>query len=66
MGIKIDTLPPALRAQVEAKLRAEDKRRLLASSPVNAHRIAKDAQERGTGKETGGRAAGGRHNISIG
>ena len=45
MGIKIDTLPPALRAQVEAKLRAEDKRRLLASSPVNAHRIAKDAQD---------------------
>ena len=27
MGIKIDTLPPALRAQVDAKLRAEDKRR---------------------------------------
>ena len=43
MGIKIDTLPPALRAQVEAKLRAEDKRRRPASSPVNAHRIAKDA-----------------------
>ena len=44
MGIKIDTLPPALRAQVEAKLRAEDTRR-LASSPVNAHRIAQDAQD---------------------
>ena len=42
MGIKIDTLPPALRAQVEAKLRAEDKRR-QASSPVNAHGIAQDA-----------------------
>lgn len=42
MGIKLDTLPPALRAQVEAKLKAEDKRR-LASSPVNAHRIAQDA-----------------------
>ena len=41
MGIKIDALPPALRAQVEAKLRAEDKRR-KASSPVNAHRIAHD------------------------
>ena len=58
MGIKIDTLPPALRAQVEAKLMAEDARR-LASSPVNAPRIAQDAPERGTGKETGGRAAGG-------
>ena len=32
MGIKIDTLPPALRAQVEAKLRAEDKRRLASSN----------------------------------
>lgn len=29
MGIKLDTLPPALRAQVEAKLKAEDKRRLI-------------------------------------
>jgi hypothetical protein len=44
MGIKIETLPPALRAQVEAKLRAEDKRRMQASSPVNAHRIAQDAR----------------------
>jgi len=44
MGIKIDTLPPALRAQVEAKLRAEDKLR-LASSPVNAHGIAQDAPD---------------------
>jgi hypothetical protein len=42
MGIKIEALPPALRAQVEAKLRAEDKRRQPASSPVNAHRIAQD------------------------
>lgn len=44
MGIKIDTLPPALRAQVEAKLMAEDTRR-LASSPVNVHRIAQDAPD---------------------
>lgn len=44
MGIKIDTLPPALRAQVEVKLRADDTRR-LASSPVDAHRIAQDAQD---------------------
>jgi len=51
MGIKIDTLPPALRAQVEAKLRAEDKRR-LASSPVNAHRIAQDAQDAPGGTQT--------------
>ena len=42
MGIKLDTLPLALRAQVEAKLRAEDKRR-LASSPM-------DAQDSPTGK----------------
>ena len=58
MGIKIDTLPPALRAQVEAKLRAEDARR-LASSPVNAHRIAQDAQDASgctqTRPETSGR-----------
>jgi len=58
MGIKIDTLPPALRAQVEAKLRAEDTRR-LASSPVNAHRIAQDAQDASgctqTRPETSGR-----------
>ena len=32
MGIKIETLPPALRAQVEAKLRAEDKRGVRATA----------------------------------
>lgn len=54
MGIKIETLPPALRAQVEAKLRAEDKRR-LASSPVNAQ-DAQDASGRTqTRPETSGR-----------
>ena len=59
MGIKIDTLPPALRAQVEAKLRAEDKNRRPASSTANAHRIAQDAQDASgctqTRPETSGR-----------
>lgn len=52
MAIRLDQLPPHLRAQVERKLREEDTRR-------NAPRIAQDAPERGTGKETGGRATGG-------
>ena len=50
--IRLDQLPPHLRAQVERKLREEDTRR-------NAPRIAQDAPELGTGKETGVRAAGG-------
>ena len=58
MGIKIETLPPSLRAQVESKLRAEDTRR-LESSPVNAHRIAHDAHDASgctqTRPETSGR-----------
>ena len=52
MGIKIDTLPPALRAQVEAKIMAEDKRRMQASSPVNAPDASGCTQTR---PETSGR-----------